>query len=107
MMNTKKTVVILLIPVLFIFLLRFCFPFVMREFIKDRFGCPCTNPDFNSNHVVTYFWQIAAVVCTLISIPCGFRIPKDCWGVRILYICAVAVVCYFLSTLFSASFMLR
>ncbi len=106
-MKTEKTIVILLIPLLFVLFLRLPFPLVWDNFIADRFGCPCTNPDFNSNHITTYVWQIISVVAALISIPCAFRIPKDIWPFRIVYIGVMAWLCYRLGSLFALSFMLK
>lgn len=106
-MKTEKTIVILLIPLLLILFLRLFFPLVWNEFINGRYGCPCTDPDFNSNHITTYIWRTISIVAALISIPCTFRIPKDLWSFRIVYIGATAWLCYQLGSLFALSFMLK
>ena len=114
MKNNVKTVIILLIPVLLIFVLVVPYKYANQELIVDWLGCGCPQIDesgnliennFNANDFTRLFWSVITIIATVISVFLSKRIPKEMLWLRILYIAAVIAVSLCISSMFYQSMM--
>ena len=112
MKNNTKTALILVIPILLFFVLVVPYKYANQEIIVDWLGCGCPQIDemgnliennFNANDFTRLFWNVIAVIATVISVFLSKIIPNRVFILRVIYVLSVFVVSLAISYSFSQS----
>ena len=109
--NTK-TILLLAVPILMLFVLVVPYNYANQEFIVEWLGCGCPQLDesgnmiknnFNANDFSRVFWAVIAVVATVISFFVSKKAINENKLIRIAYVAFVFVSAISISYMFVQS----
>ena len=109
--NTK-TILLLAVPILMLFVLVVPYKYANQEVIVEWLGCGCTQLDesgnliennFNANDFSRVFWAVIAVVATVISFFVSKKAINENKLIRIAYVALTFVLSSVLSYMFVQS----